>query len=124
MFYYLSNKIASQHRQLMVLTKENSKLKNKLSKGTNISINSLVVKYKTPPFNKAIVVKKCTLHISPLENSSMLSNMDIDTKLEVLDSAEVLGLTWYEVSIPLNDKKNSKGWIRASSVNILTDEQI
>lgn len=121
MFYSLSNKIASQHKQLIVLTHQNLSSKATINKTNNISMNSLLVKYTLPPFKKAMVVQKCNLNISPLENSNILSTIESNTNLDLLDSAEIMGLTWYEVSIPANDRINNKGWIKSSNVNILDE---
>lgn len=122
-FFVLSNKNASQRRQIIMLSKQITDLRSKLNNNniTNVYPKSLTVKFKTPSINKAVTIKKCSLYIAPIESSSILTLIEINTHLDVHDSADIFGLVWYEVIIPSIDRTNNKGWIKSTDVNIFTD---
>lgn len=56
------------------------------------------------------------MHISPLENSIILSNLKKNLNLTIHDYAELLDVTWFEVSFKSDNNINNKGWVKSSYI--------
>lgn len=102
-----------QRKQILLLTKQNYDLKNKIK--SMVIIKDIIVNYKTPEFAEGFI-KNCKLYIAPLENSVVLCKVDEETNVTILDCAEIGDAIWYEVSIPVEDRINSKGWVKYSDI--------
>lgn len=120
----LTQKIWNFKKQLTFLVRNNDELKDKVLKQnispqnsyTNISSEVIEIKYESPSFNSATTCRDCILYAAPFENSPIVSKISVNTPLEVQDTAFISNTTWYEVNIPISERINSKGWLKAESV--------
>ena len=71
----------------------------------------IIIKYKPPLFKIGTTKESCSLHLSPIENSPILSNVDKGPAVEIQDSADVFDISWYEISLKSQTNINNKGWI-------------
>ncbi len=120
----LNQKIWNLKKQLTFLIRNNDELKDKLLKQsisqqnsyTNISSEVIEIKFKSPSFNSATTCRNCILYVAPFENSPIVSEISMNTPLEIQDTAFISNTTWYEVNIPVSERVNSKGWLKADSL--------
>jgi outer membrane usher protein FimD/PapC len=112
--YYFTNQIYTQRKQMLLLKKQNSDLKNKLKydKPSNLTVH-----YIAPNFTEAFTADDCNLYISPVENSIVLNSLSKNTNIKILYSAEIKDELWYEISIESNKNINNKGWIQSKFIN-------
>lgn len=124
MYRNLNQKIWNLKKQHTFLIRNNDELKDKLLKQnislqnsyTNISSEVIKIKFQSPSFNSATTCRDCILHAAPFENSPIVSEISANTTLEVQDTASISNTTWYEVNIPVSERINSKGWVKAESL--------
>jgi hypothetical protein len=104
--------VARQKKQIIILSKQNKDLKNKLNNRYS-KYKNLNVKYKLPEYKNGITNKPCNLYISPINDSIILTKLNENTKLDIQDSAEILDTLWYEINIETEDadRINTKGWL-------------
>lgn len=114
--YYFNNKIYIQKRQLMVLKKQYDELKKSCTTEDK-SLNTILIRYKSPVYSKVRIVKFTYIHLSPLDDSPVLFTLNPETIIDVLDMAEINNSLWLEVSFPQEEKINNKGWILESSIS-------
>lgn len=116
----LNQKIWNLRKQLTFLVRNNDELKDKLLKQNishqNSSSEAIEIKYESPSFNSATTCRDCILHVAPFETSPIVSEISANTPLEVQDTAFISNTTWYEVNIPISERINSKGWLKAESL--------
>ena len=114
-FMYFSDKHARQQRQLILITRQNNELKNIRTKQRLLN-QSINVTYVYPGFTKGIISEYCNLYLGPIENSPIVSKLDIGLKIEIHDGAQVGDSIWYEISQPAETRVNNKGWVKGSSL--------
>ena len=110
-YLYFAQKTANQRRKIMFLSYQLEELKNKI-KEQNTIMNDISITYKCPDAHSAETIGTTNLFIAPLENSMVLSKLSSGTKVEILDSAEILSVLWYEILLPSQTKINNKGWVK------------
>ena len=118
-YMYFADKHARQQRQLMFITRQNNDLKNSMTNRRLIN-QSVNVTYVYPGFTQGVISEYCNLYLGPIENSPIVSKLDIGLKTEVHDSAQIDGSTWYEISQPTETRVNNKGWVKGSSLTKVT----
>jgi len=120
-YYYMMNeKLSTQKTQLRISSRQNRDYKSKMS-NTHNSDGPLVIKYKPSLFRTGTTKDNCSLYLSPLENSQILSTVNKGTYVEIQDSAEVFETSWYEVSLKSQTNINNKGWIQKDILITLDD---
>ena len=117
-YLYFAQKTANQRRKIMFLSYQLEELKNKI-KEQNTFMNEISIIYKCPDAHSAAIIGTTNLFIAPLETSIVLSKLNDGTKVEILDSAEVLNMLWYEILLPSQTKINNKGWVKKERLNTL-----
>lgn len=122
--YYFTSKISVLHRQLIVLSRQNSSLKNKLiaQNSSEQNQNNIQIKYRIPNYKYATTIENSELHISPINNSIVINKLAKGTMLEIQDSAQVSNYLWYEISVPSEERINTKGWIISSNISLLEEK--
>lgn len=113
LYYYFSNKNSNLRRQIIFLRRENENLRNNTKR---LKVDNIIIKYL--PFSKdnLIILKNCKLHISPIDSSPILNELEKDMEVTIHDKAEILGMIWYEISFPQEENVNSKGWIKSENI--------
>ena len=120
-YYYMMNeKLSTQKTQLKVISRQNRDFKSKISNSRNDD-GPIIIKYKPPLFKTGTTKDNCSLYLSPMENSPILSNVVKNTFIEIQDSAEILNISWYEVSLKSQTNINNKGWIKKDNLITLDD---
>lgn len=112
--FQLSNTISIQKRQLLLLTRQNNNLKSAAAK--QINQKTIIIKYIVPAYTFGIIAKNCYLYAAPIENSTIINELNKNTQIKIIDSAEVENCIWYEVSSNFKDNINNKGWIKAENI--------
>lgn len=115
--YYFTNKMSDQHKQIILLRTQNDRLKNKIIKSDYTS-HGIKIKYMDPPFEIGITCEKCSLYLCPLENSNILADLEVETVVNIHDSAEILGVIWFQVSFPCEERINNKGWLQCNHIKL------
>lgn len=121
--YYFNNKIYIQKRQLMVLKKQYEELKESCT-AEDKSLNTIVIKYKTPIYSKVKVKSFTYIHLSPLNDSPVLFTLNPEAIINVLDMGEINDTLWLEVFFYQEEKINNKGWILESSICWIQDDTL
>jgi len=111
--YYtiMDQKLSTQKTQLKITSMQNREFKSKITSSRSAE-GPIIIKYKQPLFKTGTTKESCSLYLSPLENSPILSNVDKNTSLEIQDSAEIFNIAWYEVCLKSQTNINNKGWIK------------
>jgi uncharacterized protein YgiM (DUF1202 family) len=120
--YYtiMNQKLSNQKTQLKIISMQNRDFKSKIS-NSHSAQGPIIIKYKAPLFKTGTTKVICNLYVGPMENSRVLSNVIKGTELEILDSAEILDVFWYEVSLKSQTNINNKGWVKKDFVITLDD---
>ena len=113
--YYFANKMSDQHKQIILLRTQNDRLKNKIIKNDHTSQN-IKIKYMEPPFEIGTTCRKCRLYLCPMEDSIILADLEAETVVNIHDSAEVSGVTWFQVSFLCEEGINNKGWLQCNEI--------
>ena len=98
----MNQKLSTQKTQLKIISKQNREFKSKIA-SSHSADGPIIIKYKQPLFKTGTTKENCSLYLSPLENSPVLSNVVKDTPVEIQDSAEIFDIIWYEVSSKISD---------------------
>lgn len=109
-FYYFMNQLEFKRKQIMILSKENSSIKDSLK---TYRLNSpLTVNFSDPPYNYGEIIPKGEVLIAPLNNASVLCKINSPMKIMILCKAELLDSIWYEVILDVPKNINSRGWVK------------
>lgn len=111
LYLALKDKYNKQNLQVRILSKQNNNLTSQLN-AINKPNDNLKVYYRPVTFETGEIIKRCSLHISPLSNSPILRSLLISTKIEIVDTMEALETLWYEVKVITSDTVNIKGFVR------------
>ncbi|AAK81167.1 hypothetical protein BJV85_000669 [Clostridium acetobutylicum] len=121
----LIKKEEEQKRHIMVLTRQNNKMKKALKgysdKKEERFNNSVVIKYIPVKSKNGVVSKNTKLYIAPVYDSYILTNVQSGTNIKIIDSGQIENNLWYEVMINLNIDTNNKGWIPSSDLILEED---
>ncbi len=111
--YYtiINQKLSTQKTQLKIASRQNREFKSKITSAQSTQ-GPIIVKYKTPLFKEGTTKESCSLYLSPMENSPVLSTIAKNNILEIQDCAEISDTSWYEVSLKSQTNINNKGWIK------------
>lgn len=120
-YIYFVTKLENQRRNIMLLTKQNDKLRRKASKET-VSFSTVNINYSEPSYRSGYTTDNSNVFLSPLENSPIVYQCLKSIKVSILDKAEVLNKYWYLVSIPSTNKNIIKGWMKESDIKFIVDE--
>jgi hypothetical protein len=120
--YYtiMNQKLSNQKTQLKIISRQNREFKSKIA-STRSAQGPIIIKYKAPLFKIGTIKESCTLHLSPIESSPVLSNVVKETSLEIQDSADIFDIAWYEVCLKSQTNINNKGWIKKDNIITLDD---
>lgn len=120
-YFYFGYKIETQRRTLLLLTKQNEKLRNKASK-QNTGFSTVNITYSAPVYRNGYTTDNCFIFLSPLDSSPVVFQCSKAIKVSIIDSAEVLNSKWYLVSISSTNNNNIKGWMKESEIKFVVDE--
>lgn len=114
-----SQSIKSENEQLKIkISQLENELRDKNSKISELQkniIQSININYIENISSKMFVENKCDLFALPIGNAPKLNNINENTVVTVLDTAEVNNIIWLYVSIPVYDTaSNYKGWLKES----------
>ncbi|KOF56189.1 MULTISPECIES: hypothetical protein [Clostridium] len=109
-----SKKIEEQKRKIMVLSRQNKKLKASIKGNPKVykEIDNIIVKYISSNYSIGIVNCDTLLYIAPIENTFILGKIMEGLNVEVLDECIVNNENWYEIRFHSNQNINNKGWIQ------------
>lgn len=120
-YFYFGYKLDTQRRTLLLLTKQNEKLRSKASK-QNSGFSTVNITYSTPVYRNGYTTDNCYIFLSPLDNSPVVYQCSKAIKVSIIDSAEVLNTKWYLVSVSSTNNSNLKGWMKESEIKFVVDE--
>ncbi|MCR3760815.1 hypothetical protein KYB31_17730 [Clostridium felsineum] len=122
----LMNKEEKQKRHIMVLTRQNNKLKKVIKEYENKNKGNykeeIIIKYMPVKSKSGVVNKKSVLYIAPIHDSQILGDIQSGSNIKIIDSGKIQNELWYEVILDLNRDTNNKGWIPSS--DLILDEDI
>ena len=119
-YYIMAQKLSTLNTQLKITSRQNREFKSKIA-SSHTTEGPIIIKYKQPILKSGTTKENCRLHLSPLENSPILSNILKNTNLEIQDLAEIFNTSWYEVSIKSQTNINNKGWIKKDNIVTVDD---
>lgn len=111
--FTLSKTNSVQRKQIITLTMENNTFKANFKKQVRSEKQAVTIKYKATPYKSGIVSDYCPLYAAPMENCPILCELNKNTQIKIMDSAEAGNSIWYEVAYNKKDNINNKGWIKA-----------
>ncbi|MGH4137286.1 hypothetical protein [Clostridium sp.] len=115
-YYTLMNqKLSTQKTQLKVVSRQNREFKSKIASAQSTQ-GPIIIKYKVPLFKTGTTKEICSLYLSPIENSPVISNFAKNITVEIQDSAEIFDISWYEISLKSQTNINNKGWIKKEKI--------
>lgn len=120
-YFYFGYKLDTQRRTILILTKQNEKLRSKASR-QNSGFSTVNISYSTPSYRNGYTTESCYIFLSPLENSPVVYQCAKPIKASIIDSAEVLNTRWYMVSIASTNNNCIKGWMKESDIKFVVDE--
>lgn len=112
-----------QKKQIILLVRQNSNLKDKVDNQTLI-LDNVTVSYSIPKYNYGAVSNPCNLYIAPIKKYAILCKLSSNMKLKILDCAKIDNIIWYEVQFDSQDNINNKGWIEAENIVIFENNVI
>ncbi|GAB6168542.1 hypothetical protein JCM1393_10020 [Clostridium carnis] len=121
MYFYYDKKLALARKQLMIASKQSNTIKSKYNNTKRVKIN-FNIKFTNPISKTGILNNATPLYIAPTKNSPVLRKTDIRMEVQILDSAEYDGETWYYVNLPVDTNINSRGWVNKKDFSILYSE--
>jgi hypothetical protein len=115
-YYYITDqKLSSQKTQLKIISIQNRDFKSKIT-SLRSTDGPIIIKYKQPLFKSGSTKESCSLYISPMENSPVLTNIVQNTLVTIQDSADIFDISWYEVSLDSQTNINNKGWVKKDMI--------
>ncbi|WP_410506284.1 hypothetical protein ACER0A_013435 [Haloimpatiens sp. FM7315] len=114
-----SKKSDTLKRQLMLVTKQNDSLKNKTL--TVKKAESINITYYAPKYKLGLILNNCSLYLSPLEDSPVLNSLKENTKVYILDRAEVNSNAWFYINLYSEENVNNKGWIKDQNLSFIEE---
>src|SRR5659263_232604 len=96
--YYtmMNQKLSTQKTQLKIISRQNREFKSKFASARSVE-GPIIIKYKQSLFKEGTTKESCSLYLSPLENSPILSNIPKNTLVQIQDCAEIFDISWYEI---------------------------
>ena len=116
----MNQKLLTLKTQLKIISRQNREFKLKIASTVN-AMGPIIIKYKQPLFKTGTTKDTCSLYLSPLDDSHILSNVTKSTSLEIEDSAEIFDISWYKVCLKSQNNINNKGWIKKDSIITIDD---
>lgn len=120
-YIYFESKLDNQRRTILLLTKQNEKLRRKASK-EKLTFSTVNINYSEPSYRSGYTTDNSYIFLSPLENSPMVYQCVKSIKVSILDKGEVLNKHWYLVSIPSTNNNIIKGWMKESDIKFIVDD--
>lgn len=114
-----SKKSSTFKKQVLFLSKQNDSLRDKLTE--NISSKAPNITYHTPEYKWGIIIKDTYLNLCPLDTLYELTTIKENTKVYILDSAEVNNKLWFYISISSCKNINNKGWIKNECISLIKE---
>lgn len=112
-----------QKKQIMLLVRQNSTLKDKVNRQTLI-LDKITIYYSVPKYNCGVVANSSNLYIAPIKKYGILCKLNSNKEVEILDSAKIDNKIWYEVKFKSQNSLNNKGWIEAENIMIFENNLI
>ena len=120
-YYYIMNeKLLTQKTQLKIISRQNREFKSKIESSSKAE-GPIIIKYKPPLFKTGTTKGSCSLYLGPMENYPVLTSIVKSTIVEIHDCAEILNISWYEISLKSQNNINNKGWVKKDCLNTLDD---
>ena len=119
-YYIMGQKLSTLNTQLKITSRQNREFKLKLASSRSAE-GPILIRYKQPLFESGTTKANCSLYLSPIEGSQVLSSIARGTDLEIQDLAELFNISWYEVSLKSQTNINNKGWVKRDSVITVDD---
>jgi hypothetical protein len=115
--YHFYNICYQQKRQLLLLSKQNSSLRQKLG-GSKMKSENITLLYKSTKYTYGVISNPCKLYICPLRDSYILCTLNNNLDVQILDCVEVFQEIWYEIRFISETNTNNKGWIPGRNISI------
>lgn len=115
-----SKKIEDQKRKIMVMSRQNKKLKSQIKAKSSVyrEENKLIIKYVSRSVASGVVNCDTELFAAPTEETFVLSKGMNGLSVEILDECDVNNERWYEIRFRSNQNINNKGWMKAENVSV------
>lgn len=118
MFLYFDRKLSLTKHQMLLISKQNKELKDKLLSASKVN-KELFIRYSLTTPSDGITQSNASLFIAPYENSIKINLISEKLAVKIQEEAEVNNETWYFVSLPISTNVNSKGWMKKSDFSLI-----
>ena len=119
-YFYFSQKLFFQRRQLISLTSENTVLKNKINKQKNM-LTSLNLKYSQTNYKYGFAMDHTSIFILPTDEAPVIHKCSKSIKVTIFYEVEVISEKWYEVGIDI-DNTLLKGFLKERDIKFIVEE--
>ncbi|MDT8716731.1 hypothetical protein IAI10_08680 [Clostridium sp. 19966] len=119
-YIFFTQRMETQKRTVMLLTKQNETLRSKSNKQANY-FSTVNIAYSLPRYPNGYTTENCYIYLSPLENAPIVFQCVKPVRVSITDCAEILNTTWYLVSLQINNSY-IKGWMKDSNIKFVVDE--
>lgn len=121
----INNEIIQLKSRVEQLEKDLDDKNKQITELQNKDLDSLTINYIENSTAKRFVEKQCDLLGLPSINSIKLNQINENTVVTILDTANVANNIWFYVEIPVYDSpSNMKGWIKESDTVLYTQDKI
>ena len=117
MVYHYNNILYSDKKQIMLLSRQTNSLKEKLDTET-LKIDDITLLFKPHKYTSGVLGNPCNLYIAPIKKYTILRTLNKSLEIQILDCVEVFDEIWYEISFPVKNNINNKGWILGTDIAI------
>ena len=116
----MGQKLSTLNTQLKITSRQNREFKSKIASSRSAE-GPIIIRYKQPLFKTGTAKMNCSLYLSPLEGSQVLSSIAKGISVEIQDLAELFNIAWYEVAIKSQANINNKGWVKRDCILTIDD---
>lgn len=118
-----SKRIEEQKRKIMVLARQNKKLKSAIKSKTYTyrEENKLIVKYISSSASSGVVNSDTELYAAPTEETFGLGKIMNGLNVEILDECISNNEKWCEIRFQSNQNINNKGWIKEGCITFVSN---
>jgi hypothetical protein len=119
-YFYFTQKLFFQRRQVLSLTTENGTLKNKINKEKSM-LSSLAMKYSEVSYKYGFTTEHTEILLFPLQGSPVIHKCLKSIRVNILYEVDVKGEKWYEIGLTVNSSL-LKGFIKENEIKFIVEE--
>jgi hypothetical protein len=119
-YFYFTQKLFFQRRQLLSLTTENNTLKNKINKHKSM-FSSLNIKYSEASYKYGFAMEHTTIVLLPSEDAPAVHKCLKPIRVSIFYEVDMKDQKWYEVGVTVNNSL-LKGFLKESEIKFVVEE--